>query len=69
MCSSSGVIWETRKLNGSRFKQLTMSDGLLMEEAWEKYNRELQIGNTPNPRLKVGKYEVRNPSNILSYRS
>ncbi|KAJ1520910.1 hypothetical protein ONE63_003990 [Megalurothrips usitatus] len=56
--ASSGVIWETRKLNGSRFKQLTMSDGLLMEEAWERYNRELQIGNSANPRLKVGKYEV-----------
>ncbi|KAK3913373.1 Vacuolar protein sorting-associated protein 13 [Frankliniella fusca] len=56
--ASSGVIWETRKFNGSRFKQFTVSEGLLIEEAWVRYNKELQIGSSPNPRMKVGKYEV-----------
>lgn len=35
-----------------------MSEGLLIEEAWERYNRELHMGNSVNPRIKVGKYEV-----------
>lgn len=56
--ASSGVIWETRKINGSRFKQLTMSDGLLMEEAWERYNDAKDAMGSVNPRVKVGKYEV-----------
>lgn len=33
---------------------------MLIEEAWERYNRELQVGNSPNPRVKVGKFEVSN---------
>jgi len=40
---SSGVIWETKKLNGSRYKPMTQKECDLIEAAFIRYTRMLAI--------------------------
>lgn len=38
------MIWETKKLNGSRYKPLTQKECELIETAYIRYTRMLEIG-------------------------
>ncbi|XP_074114843.1 vacuolar protein sorting 13C isoform X2 [Cotesia typhae] len=49
--ASSGIIWETRKTIGSRWKPLTSSEVLVIEEGYQKYLREVQLGTEPPYRV------------------
>ncbi|XP_012058655.1 PREDICTED: vacuolar protein sorting-associated protein 13C [Atta cephalotes] len=45
MCiASSGIIWETRKSIGSRWRALSVKEVNAIEEGYQRYIRELQIG-------------------------
>jgi len=43
---SSGVIWETKKLSGSRYKPMTQKECDLIEVAYIRYTRMLAIGES-----------------------
>ncbi|XP_044002668.1 vacuolar protein sorting-associated protein 13 isoform X3 [Aphidius gifuensis] len=46
MCiAHSGIIWETQKSIGNRWRQLNTNDVVSIEEGYQKYMCELQIGN------------------------
>ncbi|CAG5075993.1 Similar to Vps13: Vacuolar protein sorting-associated protein 13 (Drosophila melanogaster) [Cotesia congregata] len=49
--ASSGIIWETRKTIGSRWKPLTSTEVLVIEEGYQKYLREVQLGTEPPYRV------------------
>lgn len=56
---SSGVIWETKKLSGSRYKPMTPKECELIETAFIRYTRKLAIGeNEPNVLIKDLNIEV-----------
>jgi hypothetical protein len=56
---SSGVIWETKKINGSRYKPLTQKECELIETAYIRYTRMLEIGeNEPIVLIKELNIEV-----------
>ncbi|XP_043267936.1 vacuolar protein sorting-associated protein 13 isoform X2 [Venturia canescens] len=66
MCiASSGIIWEIRKSNGSRWRPLTTREVCLIEEAHQKYVKELQVGREPayrvmlEPKLEVDFAELK----------
>ena len=58
---SSGIIWETRKSNGNRWRALNIREVGVIEEGYQKYIRELQIDREPpfrimlEPKLEVQK--------------
>lgn len=41
---SSGVIWETKKLSGSRYKPMTQKECDIIEVSYIRYTRMLAIG-------------------------
>ncbi|XP_063230011.1 intermembrane lipid transfer protein Vps13 isoform X2 [Bacillus rossius redtenbacheri] len=41
--ASSGIIWETRKLNGRRFRPMVSKDVDVIEEAYQRYLSEKQV--------------------------
>lgn len=43
---SSGVIWETKKLSGSRYKPMTQKECDLIEVSYIRYTRMLAIGES-----------------------
>ncbi|XP_046738037.1 vacuolar protein sorting-associated protein 13 isoform X1 [Diprion similis] len=52
MCiASSGVIWETRKSLGSQWRALSTKDVIAIEDGYQNYLRELQIGRDPPYRV------------------
>ncbi|XP_021940255.1 vacuolar protein sorting-associated protein 13 isoform X3 [Zootermopsis nevadensis] len=51
--ASSGVIWETCKSNKQRFKPLSVKDCLAVEEAFVRYNMEVNVGKAVNTRVLV----------------
>ncbi|XP_017891074.1 vacuolar protein sorting-associated protein 13 isoform X2 [Ceratina calcarata] len=57
--ASSGIIWESRKSCTHRWRGLSTKDVELIEEGYQKYMRESQIGKDPDakvmlePRLEV----------------
>lgn len=57
---SSGIIWETCKSNGNRWRGLNSREINIIEEGYQKYIRELQIEKDPShrvllePKLEVG---------------
>ncbi|XP_026298323.1 vacuolar protein sorting-associated protein 13 isoform X3 [Apis mellifera] len=60
MCiASSGIIWEIRKSINHRWRSLSTREVNLIEEGYQKYMRELQIGKNPmqkvilEPKLEV----------------
>ncbi|XP_020707369.2 intermembrane lipid transfer protein Vps13 isoform X2 [Athalia rosae] len=60
MCiASSGVIWESQKSRGSRWRAFNTKDVITIEDGYQKYIRELQIGRDPpykvmlEPKLEV----------------
>lgn len=56
---SSGVIWETKKLNGSRYKPMSQKECEIIETAYIRYTRMLAIGeNEPNVSIKELDIEV-----------
>lgn len=56
---SSGVIWETKKLGGSRYKPMTQKECDLIEAAYTRYTRKLAIGeNESNVSIKELNIEV-----------
>lgn len=53
------MIWETCKSNKQRFKPLSVKDCLAVEEAFVRYNMELEVGKPVNSRITVdSKIEV-----------
>lgn len=56
---SSGIIWEIRKSINHRWRSLSTREVNLIEEGYQKYMRELQIGKDPmqkvilEPKLEV----------------
>jgi len=44
--SSSGIIWETRKSLGGRWRALNAKEVNAIEEGYQRYIRELQIGKS-----------------------
>lgn len=56
---SSGIIWEIRKSSNHRWRSLTTREVNLIEEGYQKYMRELQVGKDPmqkvilEPKLEV----------------
>ncbi|XP_049842368.1 LOW QUALITY PROTEIN: intermembrane lipid transfer protein Vps13-like [Schistocerca gregaria] len=57
--ASSGVIWETCKWNGRRFKPLSVRDGASLELAYQRYLQEAAVGQQPPTSVLVdGKVEV-----------
>lgn len=56
---SSGIIWETKKLNGSRYIPMTQRECEVIEGAYTRYTRMLAIGeNEPNVLIKELNIEV-----------
>ncbi|XP_021375808.1 vacuolar protein sorting-associated protein 13A-like isoform X2 [Mizuhopecten yessoensis] len=54
--TSSGVIWEEKK---KRFKALSMKNAHVLEEAYQKYLTEIELGHNPPPHLNLdNKMEV-----------
>ncbi|KAK9299462.1 hypothetical protein QLX08_007488 [Tetragonisca angustula] len=57
--ASSGIIWETRKSVSHRWRGLSTREVNVIEEGYQKYMRELQIGKDPvqkavlEPKLEV----------------
>ncbi|KAK2581118.1 hypothetical protein KPH14_007937 [Odynerus spinipes] len=52
MCiASSGIIWETRKSIGNRWRSLNTREVNIIEEGYQKYMRELQIEKDPPYRV------------------
>ncbi|XP_043520214.1 vacuolar protein sorting-associated protein 13 isoform X3 [Frieseomelitta varia] len=57
--ASSGIIWETRKSASHRWRGLSTREVNVIEEGYQKYMRELQIGKDPiqkavlEPKLEV----------------
>ncbi|XP_047359322.1 vacuolar protein sorting-associated protein 13 isoform X3 [Vespa velutina] len=52
MCiASSGIIWETCKSTGSRWRGLNAREINIIEEGYQKYIRELQIEKDPSYRV------------------
>ncbi|XP_035721159.1 vacuolar protein sorting-associated protein 13-like isoform X2 [Vespa mandarinia] len=52
MCiASSGIIWETCKSTGSRWRGLNAREINIIEEGYQKYIRELQIEKDPSHRV------------------
>lgn len=59
MYYSSGVIWETKKLSGSRYVPMTKKECELIETAYIRYTRMLAIGeNEPIVFIKELNIEV-----------
>lgn len=53
------MIWETKKINGSRYKPLTQKECELIEIAYIRYTRMLEIGeNEPIVLIKELNIEV-----------
>lgn len=46
--ASSGVIWETCKMNGKRFKQLPLKESTAMEAAYQRYQLKLEERRSEN---------------------
>lgn len=64
MCiASSGIIWETRKTVGSRWRALNNTEIISIEDGYQKYMRQIQIGNEPNYRVLL------NPKLIVDYQN
>ncbi|VVC40207.1 Hypothetical protein CINCED_3A023147 [Cinara cedri] len=64
---SSGVIWETKKLSGSRYKPMTPRECELVEAAFIRYTRKLAIGeNEPNVLIKELNIEINFAENIVT---
>ncbi|KAK0157380.1 hypothetical protein PV328_011128 [Microctonus aethiopoides] len=64
MCiASSGIIWETRKTVGSRWRALNNTEVISIEDGYQKYMREIQIGNEPNYRVML------NPKLLVDYQN
>ncbi|XP_012537324.1 vacuolar protein sorting-associated protein 13 isoform X2 [Monomorium pharaonis] len=52
MCiASSGIIWETRKSLGGRWRALNAKEVNTIEEGYQRYIRELQIGKDADYRM------------------
>ncbi|XP_015115234.1 vacuolar protein sorting-associated protein 13 isoform X2 [Diachasma alloeum] len=52
MCiADSGIIWETRKSSGGRWKPLSTQEVLAIEEGYQKYLREVQVRSDTPPRV------------------
>ncbi|KAL0119958.1 hypothetical protein PUN28_007968 [Cardiocondyla obscurior] len=52
MCiASSGIIWETRKCLGGRWRALNAKEVNAIEEGYQRYIRELQIGKDADYRM------------------
>ncbi|XP_034937793.1 vacuolar protein sorting-associated protein 13 isoform X2 [Chelonus insularis] len=49
--ASSGIIWETRKTIGSRWKPLVDREVALIEDGYQRYIKEAQVGNDPPYRI------------------
>lgn len=57
--ASSGIIWEAKKLKGSRYKALSIKECNSIEQAFQKYQMEKKIGKKPKSRWSLeGKLEV-----------
>ncbi|XP_067143145.1 intermembrane lipid transfer protein Vps13 isoform X2 [Centruroides vittatus] len=57
--SSSGILWEAKKLKGSRYKALSIKECNSIEQAYQRYQMEKKIGKKPKPRWHLeGKLEV-----------
>lgn len=48
---SSGIIWETRKSITHRWRGLSTREVNVIEEGYQKYMRELQIGKDPMQKM------------------
>ena len=61
---SSGIIWETRKSVSHRWRGLSTREVNVIEEGYQKYMRELQIGKDPvqkavlEPKLEVTRVKM-----------
>ncbi|XP_060080495.1 intermembrane lipid transfer protein VPS13A-like [Ylistrum balloti] len=54
--TSSGIIWEEKK---KRYKALSMKNGIVLEEAYQKYLTEIDLGHNPPAHLNLeNKMEV-----------
>ncbi|CAL1678435.1 unnamed protein product [Lasius platythorax] len=52
MCiASSGIIWETRKSSGGRWRALNAKEVNAIEEGYQRYIKELQIGKNADYRV------------------
>ncbi|KMQ93840.1 vacuolar protein sorting-associated protein 13a, partial [Lasius niger] len=52
MCiASSGIIWETRKSSGGRWRALNAKEVNAIEEGYQRYIKELQIGKDADYRV------------------
>ncbi|XP_076294775.1 vacuolar protein sorting 13C isoform X2 [Lasioglossum baleicum] len=52
MCiASSGIIWETSKTTAQRWRGLSAHEVNTIEEGYQKYIRELQIGRDPSQKV------------------
>ncbi|XP_066591225.1 intermembrane lipid transfer protein Vps13 isoform X2 [Prorops nasuta] len=60
MCiASSGIIWETRKSLGNRWRGLNAGEVEIIEDGYQKYMREIQVGkDSPSKVMLEPKLEV-----------
>ena len=57
---SSGVVWETQKAHGKRFRAMTSLQCALLERAHQNYENQRMVGANPPARLVLdNKMEVR----------
>lgn len=63
---SSGIIWETQKSGSHRWRPLNESEVLTIEDGYQRYLREVQVGHeTSNRVLLEPKLEV-NQTKLLN---
>ena len=57
---SSGVVWETQKAHGKRFRAMTSLQCALLERAHQSYENQRMVGASPPARIVLdNKMEVR----------
>lgn len=60
LAGSSGVIWETQKAHGKRFRAMTGLQCALLERAHQNFINQVEMGVTPAAKLTLeNKMQVR----------
>lgn len=64
--TSSGVIWESKKMKSSRFKPLSVKDCTTLEEGYQRFDKESKLKKAKSKYLLDGKMEVSFTEMVMS---
>ncbi|KAG8191289.1 hypothetical protein JTE90_003297 [Oedothorax gibbosus] len=57
--TSSGIVWEGRKMKSKRYKALSVREVEIIETAYQRYHKEIKVGKKPKSMVLLnGKIEV-----------